>query len=117
VPFLRPVFGKELSNRQFRPLDEQLFRAMAVLHDQKQRHGVARLIGMHAPATIVTPTIQKTPADSKMVQSFLTRLYKRLPFALPSSQANKQIKDREEKYADGFSKNPGEPAATKWRIP
>jgi hypothetical protein len=82
---------------------------MAVLHDQKQRHGVARLVGMRTPLTIVTPTIQKTPADAKMVKSFLTRKYKKLPFALPSAEADRQIKDREQKLAVGLLKNAAQP--------
>lgn len=108
VPFLRPVMGKELSSVQFRPLEEQMFRAMAALHDQKQRHGVARLVGRSAPVTIVTPTIQKTPADEKMEQSFLNKVYKKLPFAMPSAEADKQIKDREQKLSVGLLKKPVE---------
>jgi hypothetical protein len=109
MPFLRPVIGKELSSVQFRPLEEQIFRAMAALHDQKQRHGVARLVGMATPLTIVTPTIQKTPANDKMAQSFLTRVYKKLPFAMPSAEADRQIKDREQNMAVGLLKNSVEP--------
>ena len=101
IPFLRPVMGKELSSVQFRSLEEQLFRAMAVLHDQKQRHGVARLVGMARPLTIVTPPVEKEPADAKMVRSFLTRSYKKLPFALPSAEADRQIKDRERLISAG----------------
>src|SRR5581483_1438961 len=52
---LIPVMGKELSHVQFRSLDEQLFRAMAVLFDQGERQGVARLVGMNAPVSLVTP--------------------------------------------------------------
>jgi hypothetical protein len=44
VPFLLPVMGAELSSRQYRPLEEQLFKAMSVLHDLKHRHGAARLV-------------------------------------------------------------------------
>ena len=116
APFLRPVMGKELSSVQFRPLEEQLFRAMAVLHDQRQRHGVARLVGMRTPVTIVTPTIQKTPADGKMANSFLTRSYKKLPFALPTAQAHKAIADREQKMAGHLLRNPAEPISVKRRI-
>ena len=116
VPFLRPVMGKELSSVQFRSLDEQTFRAMAVLHDQTQRHGVARLVGMRTPVTIVTPTIQKTPADGKMANSFLTRSYKKLPFALPTAQAHKAIADREQKMAEHLLQNPAEPISVKRRI-
>lgn len=97
VPFLRPVMGRELSSVQFRSLEEQMFRAMSVLHDQKQRHCVARLVGMRAPVTVVTPTIQETPADRKMVKSFLTRKYKKLPFALKNAEAHQAIADREKK--------------------
>jgi hypothetical protein len=116
VPFLRPVMGKELSSVQFRPLEEQMFRAMAVLHDQRQRHCVARLVGMRAPATIVTPTIEATPADRKMEKSFLTRKYKKLPFALPSAAAHKAIADREQEMAAGLLKNTAEPTEIKRKI-
>ena len=116
VPFLRPVFGKELSGVQFRSLEEQMFRAMAVLHDQKQRHGVARLVGMRAPVTVVTPKIQTTPADRKMVKSFLTRKYKKLPFVMPSTEAHKAISDREKKFATGINQNADEPIDVKRRI-
>ena len=109
VPFLRPVMGQELSSVQFRPLEEQLFRAMAVLHDQEQRHGVARLLGMKAPVTVVTPKVEKKPADAKMVKSFLTRSYKKLPFALPSTEADRQIKDREQLIAAGLLKDAAKP--------
>src|SRR5207302_143609 len=37
VPTLVPVIGKELSHVQFRSLDEQLHRSMAVLFDQQER--------------------------------------------------------------------------------
>ena len=116
VPFLRPIIGKDKSSVQFRPLEEQLFRAMAALHDQKQRHGVARLVGMRAPLTIVTPTVKTTPADSKMVKSFLTRKYKKLPFALSSADAHKAILDREKGFAVSITKNTDEPVAVKRRI-
>jgi hypothetical protein len=116
VPFLRPVMGKELSSVQFRPLEEQMFRAMAVLHDQKQRHCVARLVGMSEPATLVTPTIQATPADRRMEKSFLTRKYKKLPFALPSAAAHQAIDDREKKMASALLQNATEPVEVKRRL-
>jgi hypothetical protein len=104
VPFLKPVFGQELSSVQFRPLDEQLYRAMASLFAQKQRHGVARLVGMRAPVNVVTPIVEKKPTTKKMSGSFLTRAYQKLPFALPSTEAEKLIKDREEKIVAGTAR-------------
>ncbi len=116
VPFLRPVMGKELSSVQFRPLEEQVFRAMAALHDQKQRHAVARLVGNNRPSTIVTPMIQRTPADDKMAKSFLTKKYKKLPFVLKSSLAQKQIADRSLKIDQSLSKEQAEPLELKRRL-
>jgi hypothetical protein len=116
VPFLRAVFGKELSSIERRNLEEQLFRAMATLFDQKQRHGVARVVGKRRPVTIVTPTIEKTPANAKMEKSFLTRTYKKLPFALPSAEAHKAIADREQQLDAGSLKAEREPTTIKRKI-
>jgi hypothetical protein len=113
VPFLRPVMGKEESSVQFRPLEEQLFRAMVALFDQKQRCGVARLAGQRAPAAFVTPTVHKMPSSKEMVREFLQRCYEKLPYALPSSQALKQIKDREQQFVEGVFQEKGEPLPIK----
>jgi len=80
---LIPVFGKELSHVQFRSLEEQLFRSMAMLFDQRERHGVARMVGMNAPVSIVTPEVVKMPSSPERTKRFLDRHYKKLPFALP----------------------------------
>src|SRR6185436_11379435 len=95
-----PIIGKELSHIQFRSLDEQLFRAMAVLFDQEQRQGVARLVGMHAPVSLHTPTINKTPASEERTKAYLDRCYSKLPFALPGAEAIKQLAARAETFAD-----------------
>jgi hypothetical protein len=99
VPTLVPVFGKELSHVQFRSLDEQLFRAMAVLFDQKQRQGVARLVGMSAPVSIYTPTVEKMPSSEERTKKFLDRCYEKLPFAMPRAKAQKQLAERAETFS------------------
>lgn len=118
MPFQRAVFGSELSSVQYRALDEQLFRAMACLFDQKQRHGVARLVGMRAPVSIVTPLVQKKPAKKEMTKEFLNRKYEKLPFALRSLEALRQIVEREQKIAGGYASAPAkdEPIPAKRRI-
>jgi hypothetical protein len=117
VPFLRPVFGEELSSVQYRSLDEQLHRGMATLFDQQQRHGVARLVGMRAPVKIVTPIVEKKPTSKAMADSFLTRSYQKLPFALRSADAHKQIENRQKKIIEGFSRAAkDEPIAVRRRI-
>ena len=116
VPFFRPVFGEELSSVQYRSLEEQLFRAMAALFDQQQRHGVARLVGMRAPVNIVTPTVEKKPTSKEMAALFLTRSYEKLPFALRSVEAHKQIEARQQKISAGLSRVDTEPVATRRKI-
>ena len=74
-PTIVSVLGKELSHVQFRSLEEQLFRAMAVLFDQQQRQGVARLVGMNAPVSIFTPTVSKMPSKQERTQNFLAHCY------------------------------------------
>jgi hypothetical protein len=116
VPFLRPVFGEELSSVQFRPLADQLFRAMATLFDQQQRHGVARLVGMRAPVKIVTPTVRRWPTSKEMAASFLTGVYEKLPFALRRAEAHKQIEQRERALLGEVTRPQDEPTTARSRI-
>jgi len=104
VPTLVPVLGKELSHVQFRSLEEQLFRSMAVLFDQKERHGVARLVGMSVPAAIQTPTVNKMPKNDERTKKFLDRCYKKLPFALPSAKAYEQLESHSKGLQDSLIK-------------
>lgn len=114
---LVPIMGKELAHVQFRSLEEQLFRAMAVLFDQEQRHGVARLVGMSAPVSICTPTVERMPSSEERTKRYLARAYEKLPFALPSDQAQKQLSDRAENFAETLLKEASdEPTTSKRRI-
>ena len=108
VPTLVPVLGKELAHVQFRSLEEQLFRSMAVLFDQKERQGVARLVGMSAPVSIYTPTVEKMPGSDERTKNFLEGCYKKLPFALSSEEAQKQLADRSAGLADSLIKEMAE---------
>ena len=114
---LIPVMGKELSHVQFRSLDEQLFRAMAVLFDQEQRYGVVRTVSMRAPASIVTPEVKRVPSSPALLKTFLTEKYQKLPFALTGEQATKQLADRALNFADELLKEAAkEPGTFKRRV-
>ncbi|HKW29859.1 MAG TPA: hypothetical protein VJT54_11015, partial [Verrucomicrobiae bacterium] len=113
---LIPIMGKELAHVQFRSLDEQIFRSMAVLFDQKERHGVARIVGMSAPVSIVTPEVHKMPASAERTKKFLERHYAKLPFALSGDQARKEIADREQKMTVEFLQGVGEPKTIRRKI-
>jgi hypothetical protein len=112
VPMLIPVIGKELAHVQFRSLEEQLFRAMAVLHDQAQRHCVTRLVGMKAPASLVTPVIRSVPTSEERANRYLERCYGKLPFALPSAQAQKQLAERAKNITQDLLKEATQEAQT-----
>jgi hypothetical protein len=114
---LIPVFGKELSHVQFRSLEEQLFRSMAVLFDQKERCGVARMVGMSAPVSVVTPEVVKMPSSPERTKRFLDRHYAKLPFAIPYEKAQKQVADRAEKFGEElFMEATQEPKMNKRKI-
>ncbi len=117
VPMLIPVMGKELAHVQFRSLEEQLFRAMAVLFDQKERQGVARLVGMSAPVSIRTPDVPKPPARKERTQRFLEQCYAKLPFALPGATARAQVTENPEAFAELLFGGPqNEPTTAKRKI-
>jgi len=113
VPMLIPEFGKELSHVQFRSLEEQVFRAMATLFDQKQRQGVARLVEMNAPVSIFTPTVSSVPRKPERIERYTQKLLSKLNFALPMAEAQKRIALRENKIN---SESTEEPASAKRRL-
>jgi len=117
VPTLVPVFGKELSHVQFRSLDEQLFRSMAVLFDQKQRQGVARLVGMSAPVSIVTPTVREFPSTEDRTERYIRACYEKMPFALTGAKARNQLDSQAKKMTDTiFAESIETPKTAKRRI-
>lgn len=97
---LLPVMGQELSSRQYESLDEQLFRAMAVLHDQQQRQCVARLVGSRLPVSLFTPEIRPLPTTPAFVEEYVQKLLEKCPFALRTLDAQKQLADREAKFTE-----------------
>ena len=108
----------ELSNVQYRSIEEQLFKAMVTLFDQQQRHGVTKLVGMRAPVNIVTPVINREPTTKNMATSFLTRKYEKLSFALKSTEAHKQIAERDRKFVARAGRQPeDEEIAIKRKVP
>lgn len=117
-PMQIPVFGKELSSVQFESLDEQLFRAMAVLFDQKQRQCVVRTVGSRVPVSLFTPTVKEVPRTVERVERYTQKLLENCPFALRSVEAEKQLADRDNQIKEQFlPKNvSGEPVTARRRV-
>lgn len=109
---LVPVLGQELSHVQFRSLEEQLFRAMAALFDQKERFGVARLVEMKAPVSLRVPDVSKVPNSPERTKAFLDRAYAKLPFALPGSKAQLELTDRAKQLAGSIATQVSEDEGT-----
>ncbi len=117
VPMLIPHLGKELSHVQFESLDEQIFRAIAVLFDQQERQAVARLVGMKAPVSIFTPPVKEQPGSKERTKRFLESCYKKLSFALPIIEARQQIAERAANFAGTLLKEAfDEPPTAKRKI-
>jgi len=117
VPTLVPVLGKELSHVQFRSLQEQVFRSMAVLFDQQERHGVARLVGMNAPVSIRTPDVGTMPPSVERSMRFLASRYEQLPFALTGARARELLAQRAATLAATLTKEfMPEPTTAKRKI-
>jgi hypothetical protein len=120
VPFLRPVFGDEISHVQFRSLDDQLRRAMAALYDLEQRQCVVRMAGrMKAPVTLFTPTVAAARVQRGAVDDYASRLFAKLPFAMPFEHASAVVAIRHARLraADRDNQNHDEPETTRKRIP
>lgn len=95
VPVMVPMFGKELSSVQFEPLEEQLFRAMAVLFDLKQRQCVARIVETNKPVLLHTPIVKTYSYNPERVRGYTQSLMAKWNFILPGKAAQKALDDRE----------------------
>ncbi len=92
---LVPEMGKELASVQFEPLEEQLFRSMALLVEQQQRHCLARLVDQKAPVSISVPLVPTTPASQERIERYFQSQIQRWPFALKTLDAQKRLEERE----------------------
>ncbi len=119
APMLIPIMGKELSSLQFEPMEEQLFRAMSVLHQQDQRHCVARLVGMKIPLSLYTPTVKQFPKSGRKerIEAYTKKMLRRLPYAMLRSVADRQMQKREANFLTGLENTTvKEPASSRRRV-
>jgi hypothetical protein len=93
---LIPIMGKEISSVQYRSLDEQLFRAMAKVFGQQDRHCVVRVVGQKAPVFLFTPEVRPRPSNLERVQRFAQQQYQRWGFFLLMVDAKRRLSHREQ---------------------
>jgi hypothetical protein len=122
TPMLIPVMGKELSHVQFTSLEEQMFRAMATLFDQKQRQCVVRPVGMSAPVSVFTPFVRDPYIKRERVERYIQAQIAKQPFFLKAAQAREALAEREAYFAEHFITDTNaslvdEPVSAKRRLP
>jgi len=119
-PMLMPIMGQELTSVQYRSLDEQLFRAMAALFEQRQRHCVARIGDrMHAPVILEVPLIKDPPTPAARLERYLQEKYRDWPFFLPMEDAVTNLAERSKVLLHNLLESPteDEPVTVKRRLP
>jgi hypothetical protein len=99
-PMLIPQMGKERTSVESRPLEEQVFRAMQTLFGQGRQEYTARLVGMKAPISVRTPTVEDPLVYPSRVREYVNEQMKRVAFALQTPIALKQLRDREARFAN-----------------
>jgi hypothetical protein len=91
----QPILGKEMSSQTFRPLDEQLYLAMATLFEQEQRHCVIRTRDMDAPASVVAPIVKDVPIGDERYAAYVKKALERTNIVRPTSEARRAIERRD----------------------
>lgn len=113
------VFGKETSSVQYSPIQEQLFEAMQKLLDQDDRHFAIRFHGgPKAPLFVKTPTVAPATLQKQWIEEYRIERLRSLAFAMPMSQATKQLDAREAKLLADIAQMQfmNEPSTAKKRI-
>lgn len=99
-PVLVPVMGEQLSSVYYRTLDEQLYQFMAILHDQKGRHAMVRIVGQNEAVPIVVPFVPNVRVLPEEIDHQLELTFTPARCFLPVEQADAVIADRSKSLLD-----------------
>lgn len=116
-PMLMPIMGKELSSRQYRSVEEQLYRFTQILDGLPDRHCVVRLASMKTPAALFTATVKDAWTTLRWSLRWADRMARKLAFVLPMDVALKQLAERETLSLGGLGIELVEPADFRCPIP
>ncbi|MGH8715762.1 MAG: type IV secretion system DNA-binding domain-containing protein [Burkholderiales bacterium] len=94
APVFLPIFGEELSSRQYVPLDEQRFLAEQRIMRQKDRHATARFLGIEAPVEIRTQDVRTPRVSEKMLEEYRLEQLAKWPFVLSYEEARERVEKR-----------------------
>ena len=97
-PMLMPVMGKELSSRQYVPIDEQLFKFMQFIDGLPDRHCAVRTASGRRTMPLFTTTVKKPLTTLKFAAGFTMRTLDKLEFVTPMTDALARIAERERTF-------------------
>jgi len=117
-PMLIPVFGKELSSREFESVKDQFFRFEQFLDAQPDRHCLVRLSSNRIPQKLFTSTIKPALTSDEFRLKFTLRWTQKLPFVVTMETADQQMRERNAGLRDKLRKTEanGEPTEARRRI-
>ena len=116
APVLMPIMGKELSSRQFRPIEEQLFSFAKVLDGLPDRHCVVRLASIPSPVRLYTHTVKKPLTTERWVSRWTLQMLIRLPFTLTMSDALQAVAAREKAFGTTLLPTVSEPLTARRKL-
>lgn len=116
VPVQLPILGKELSSVQFDPIEDQIFRAMAALHDQQQRECVVKITGLNRPLHLLTPEVMKSASSDERIERYTEMLFSNCPCALRMDEAKEKLKQRQALLSKKPNEVADEPITTRKRV-
>jgi hypothetical protein len=113
---LASVFGTELSSREFMSIEEQKHLAMQKIRQLKRQHALVMGDNLPEPVMIRVDDVKPATVGESYIKEYAAGFIKRLPFALPTSEASKRIAEHRAQIADQQAVVLAEPTTAKRRI-
>jgi len=89
------IYGKELSSRTYRSVDEQMFLATQRIVRQNQRYAYVRTMSMKKPVAIQTPFVKEGLVGDTFMRERIVRRLEALPFVHRTEEARRLLAERE----------------------
>lgn len=93
VPMLMPILGEEVSSVQFRSLEEQLYRAMALMINQTTRYGLLKMPSQKVMA-MQAPKVEPGHARPERVERYKQQCLEVSEVIKPRALAEQEIEER-----------------------
>ena len=102
VPFLKPVFGKEVSSRQFESLEEQRYKNCVSLKQQPKQCATVKILDA-PPICVKIEDVNTSPASEEKVEAFKERMFAAQSCFVSVPEIKKEIKERHQRLLKNVS--------------